>query len=97
MIRPRARSRTAGSRYWQSGRRVSGEEIGTVTENVLHVLRERMRHGSTPRTGKAAAGLVLLVEGGSWGGASSGGMPVAIEDLGRLPGLTPSTAARQDR
>jgi len=56
-----------------------------VTENVLHVLRERMRHGSTPRHRQDDARVALLVEGGSSRGAYSSGMTVAIEQLGLLP------------
>jgi predicted patatin/cPLA2 family phospholipase len=64
---------------------VSDEETETVTENVLHVLRERMRHGSAPQHRQDGARVVLLVEGGSSRGAYSSGMTVAIEKLGLLP------------
>lgn len=56
-----------------------------MTENVLHVLRERMRHGSAPRRRHDDARVALLVEGGSSRGAYSSGMTVAIEQLGLLP------------
>lgn len=56
-----------------------------MTEDVLELLRERKRHGSTPGRRRDDARLVLLVEGGSSRGAYSSGMTVEIERLGLLP------------
>jgi predicted patatin/cPLA2 family phospholipase len=60
-------------------------ERATLAENVLHVLRERMRDGSRPGHRCDGARVALLVEGGSSRGAYSSGMTVAIEQLGLLP------------
>ncbi|MGI5128766.1 patatin-like phospholipase family protein [Pseudonocardia sp. CA-107938] len=56
-----------------------------MTDNVVQVLRERMRQGSIPGHRSDDARVVLLVEGGSSRGAYSSGMTVAIEQLGLLP------------
>ncbi len=53
--------------------------------DVLELLRERKRQGSTPGDRRDDARLVLLIEGGSSRGAYSSGMTVAIERLGLLP------------
>lgn len=56
-----------------------------MTEAVLQLLRERNQRESTPGHRADDARLVLLIEGGSSRGAYSGGMAVAIEQLGLLP------------
>lgn len=56
-----------------------------MTDDVLELLRDRRRHGSTPGDRRDDARLVLLIEGGSSRGAYSSGMTVPIEQLGLLP------------
>ncbi|MEV6282794.1 patatin-like phospholipase family protein [Kribbella sp. NPDC051770] len=53
--------------------------------DVLQLLSDRRRQGSTPGDRSDDARLVLLIEGGSSRGAYSSGMTVAIERLGLLP------------
>ena len=56
-----------------------------MTDEVLQLLHERKRHGSTPRNRSDGVRLVLLVEGGSSRGAYSSGMTITIEQFGLLP------------
>ncbi|MFI6079014.1 patatin family protein [Actinoplanes sp. NPDC051343] len=56
-----------------------------MSEAVLQLLRERMRHASTPGNRSDNARLVLLIEGGSSRGAYSSGMTIVIEQLRLLP------------
>lgn len=55
------------------------------TTDVLRVLRERLRAGSTPGNRTDGLRVALSIEGGGMRGAVSAGMALALHELGLVP------------
>src|SRR5579863_4265665 len=57
------------------------------TTDVLRVLRERLRAGSTPGSRTDGLRVALSIEGGGMRGTVSAGMALALHELGMIPAL----------
>ena len=57
------------------------------TSDVLRVLRERLRAGSTPGNRTDGLRVALSIEGGGMRGTISAGMALALDELGLVPGF----------